>query len=109
MRADKVFPTLRTCWALSKRHRSLVTNGQGQSLFLFFCSLISSFVLPRCAQTEQELTDMARQTHYVAGFTDVSIEGREDLFDIVANGSLICQARRGKKAPKNKKSISNTD
>ena len=40
-------------------------------------------------QTDGELAELGKQTHYAAGFTDAAIESREDLFDVIANGACL--------------------
>lgn len=49
---------------------------------------------------EVELKELKSSNHYVAGFTDASIEGRSDIYDVFVNGpsSLISIANHAKES-----------
>lgn len=42
-------------------------------------------VYPQCELEEMELTDLSQHGTYVAGFTDFTVEGRTDLYDLFIN------------------------
>ena len=46
-------------------------------------------VYPQCELEEVELADLSCHGTYVAGFTDFTVEGRTDLYDLFVNGEKI--------------------
>ena len=43
-------------------------------------------VYPKLELEEAELADLSQHGTYVAGFTDSTVEGRTDLYDLFVNG-----------------------
>lgn len=46
-------------------------------------------VYPRLELEEAELVDLSERGTYVAGFTDSTVEGRTDLYDLFVNGEIF--------------------
>ena len=62
---------------------------------VFFCRTLPLFVwhrqnwnivYPNVDLVESELEDLATRGTYVAGFTDATVEGRSELYDLFVNG-----------------------